>query len=293
MQPALRNPDERPRLPIQAILRRTPDLPALPTAVMRVIQLTGGSDATSRSVAEAIGLDQSLSSKVLRLANSSFYGLPRQVTSLNDAVIVLGFRTVRHMALIAGTYPWMSKGLKGYDLAPRQLMTHSMAIAVGAQIFARMGQFDADTAFVAGLLADIGKFAISNCIEDKIGLMSQLAEHANMTFEEVERKVVGYSHSEIGAHMAENWNLPAELVDAIRCHHQPGESRHPWLAHVLHLADFVAMTTGCGLGGDGLQYELSVESLDVCRLSAEDLDRVTLEFVTAFEHAESLFEKLM
>lgn len=292
MQPAINATEDRGRLPIQAILRRTPDLPALPSAVLRVIQLTGASDTTSRSVAEAIGLDQALSSKVLRLANSSFYGLPRQVTSLNEAVIILGFRTVRHMALVAGTYPWMSKPLKGYELAPRQLMTHSMAIAVAAQIFARVGQFDPDLAFVAGLLTDIGKFAISNCIEGKVALMMQLGMAASLTFEEVERKVVGYSHSEIGAHMAENWNLPGEIVDAIQYHHDPSNSRKPWLAHVVHLADYMAMTTGCGLGGDGMQYEISFESLEVCRISADDFDALVDEFITAFAHTESLFEGL-
>ena len=290
MQPAIRHSNDRPRLPIQAILRRTPDLPALPAAVIRVLQLAGGNDASSRAIAEAIGLDQALSSKVLRLANSSFYGLPRQVNSLNEAVILLGFRTVRHMALVAGTFPWMSKPLKGYDLAPRQLMTHSMAVAVGSQMFARVGHFDPDLAFVAGLLTDIGKFAISNCIDGKISLMMQLGIQTGKTFEDVERTVVGYSHAEVGAHMAENWNLPAEIVDSIRYHHCPTQSRRPWLAHVVHLADFMAMTTGCGLGGDGLQYEMSPESLEICGLSADDFDGLTEQFLVAIEHSESLFE---
>ena len=196
------------------------------------------------------------------------------------------------MALVAGTYPWMSKPLKGYDMAPKQLMMHSMAVGTAGQILARVGRFDPDLAFVGGLLCDMGKIAISNCIEDKLALMVQLGLQAGMTFDEVERKVVGYSHAEVGAHMAEIWNLPEEIVDGIRYHHQPQDAKSPWLAHVLHIADFLAMSAGCGIGGDGMLYEFSPESLQVCGLSADDLDGLVDDFITAFEHAEALFEDL-
>ncbi len=292
MHAAINNFGEVPRVPIQAILRRTPDLPSLPAATLRVIQLTGGSDATSRSIGDAIGLDQALASKVLRLANSAYFGMNRQVTSLNEAVMLLGFRTIRHMALVAGTYPWMSKALKGYDLPPKALLMHSLGIATAAKMIARIRKFDPDTAFVAGLLADIGKVAISACIEDKVALMFQLGLQAGMSFEEVEERVVGHSHSEVGAHMVESWNLPEELVDGIRWHHDPVQSKSPWLAHVLHLADFIAMTSGCGLGGDGLLYEFCPESLEVCGFSSDDLDGLLDDFVTAFQHAETLVEGL-
>lgn len=290
MQPAVTQASERPRLPIQAILRQTPDLPVLPAAIMRVIQLTGSSDATSRAIAEAIGMDQAVTAKVLRLANSSFYGLPRKVTSLQEAVILLGFRTVRLIALVAGTLTWMSRPLKGYDLPPRQLMRHSMGLALGSQMLARIGQFDPEEAFVAGLLADIGKIAIDNVIDGKISLMMQLGIKGGMTFEDVERTVLGHTHSEIGAHMAENWNLPAEIVEGIRWHHDPSGAGNAWLPHVIHLADVLAMTTGFGLGGDGLQYQLCDESLEVCRLSPDDFDRLVEQFVGAVRHGEALLD---
>ncbi|MBL8060394.1 MAG: HDOD domain-containing protein [Chthonomonas sp.] len=289
MQPAV-TPSDRPRLPIQAILRQTQDLPVLPGAIMRVIQLTGNSDATSRAVAEAIGMDQAVTAKVLRLANSSFYGLPRKVTSLQEAVILLGFRTVRLIAMVAGTSTWMSRPLKGYDLPPRQLMRHSMGLALGCQMIARIGQFDPDEAFVAGLLADIGKIAIDKCIDGKISLMMQLGIKAGMTFEDVERTVLGHTHSEIGAHMAENWNLPQEIVEGIKWHHDPTSAGEAWLPHVIHLADVLAMMTGFGIGGDGLQYKLCEDSLEICRLSAEDFDGLIEQFVGAVLHGESLFD---
>ena len=289
MQPAVSQGD-RPRLPIQAILRQTQDLPVLPGAIMRVIQLTGNSDATSRAIADAIGMDQAVTAKVLRLANSSFYGFPRKVTSLHEAVILIGFRTVRLLASVAGTFTWMTRPLKGYDLPPRQLMRHSMGLALGAQMIARIGQFDPEEAFVAGLLADIGKIAIDNCIDGKISLMMQLGIKGGMTFEDVERTVLGHTHSEIGAHMAENWNLPQEIVEGIRWHHNPLGSGHSWLAHVIHLADVLAMVTGYGLGGDGLQYQLCEESLEICRVSAEDFDGLVEQFVGAVLHGETLLE---
>lgn len=286
------NQSDRPKLPIQAILRKTTDLPALPNATLKVVQLTGGGEATSRSIADAIGLDQALSSKVLRLANSSFYGMPRKVAALNEAVMVLGFRTVRHIALIASAYPWLSKPLPGYDLLPRQLLTHATGMAIAAQMLARVGRFDPDTAFVAGLLADMGKVALANVIEDKLAVMVQLGVQAGIAFDEVERIVIGHSHADVGAHMADNWNLPNEIVVGIRFHHSPSEGGGQWLPYVLHLANHLACSVGCGLGGDGMVYNLDTNALQICSLSADDLDGLLDEFVTAFERAEALFEEL-
>ncbi|MBN8689180.1 MAG: HDOD domain-containing protein [Armatimonadetes bacterium] len=289
----MNSPSESPRFSMQAILRQTTELPSIPVAALRVVRLTDGSDATAKSVAEAISLDQSLAARVLRLANSAFFGLPRQVKSIQDAVVLLGYRTVRNIALVAGTYKWMKEPLPGYELQPKDLLHHSMAVAVGGQMIAKKSGGDPDSTFIAGLLADIGKFALSQIIDGKISLLVSLGLQAGMTFNEVEKKVIGHTHGDVSAHLCEHWNLPEEIVTGIRYHHNPSDSVKPTaIGDCIHIGDFLAMSVGCGIGGDGLLYQFDDEALRRRGLSAEDLDALIDEFVIAYERCEAIFEEL-
>lgn len=294
MQTQVNNGEPQKRVSIQSILRQTPDLPAMPAALIKVLQATDGSDSNARLVAQAVSMDQSLSARVLRMANSSFYGLSRKVTTLQEAVVLLGFRSVRQLALLAGTQSWLSRPLPGYDLAPKALMVHSFSVATGAQMIAKLSKYEEhDTVFVTGLLADIGKIALSNVFDGKLQLLVQLGIQAGMTFDQVERHVIGVDHAEVGAHLAESWNLPQDIIDGIRWHHMPSHSsKNQAIADCIHIADFMAMSVGCGLGGDGLLYEFDEESLQRRGISSDDLDKIIDDFVIAFEAFEAVVEEL-
>jgi putative nucleotidyltransferase with HDIG domain len=281
-------------LTIEDIVGRTQDLPTLPAAALKVIQQTYSSETTASQVAEALATDQALAARVLRLSNSAYYGLSRQISALQDAVVVLGMHSVRNLALVASSYPWLSKPLKGYGLGPRQLWTHSFGTAVGAQLVAKRAHLpSADAVFTAGLLHDIGKVVLSVWLEDKISALYSLAVHEGVPFDVAERKVLGFDHTEIGLYVAEQWNLPQPILDAIRYHHDPNAaSPTSPVADAVHIGDYLTMMLGFGLGGDGLQYVVYEEALERLRLCADDLDQVTDAFVAAYERYEALFEEL-
>lgn len=281
-------------LTIDDIVSKTPDLPALPAATLAVMRETDSPSASAQSVARFLSQDQALAARVLRLANSAFYGLTRQVGNINEAVVILGMRTVRNLSMVAGTYPWLARPLPGYDLGPKQMWAHSFAVAVGAQTVAeRLHHLPADEAFTAGLLHNLGKVAISIWLEGKVVALVHLSRTRGIPFDAVERMVLGYDHAEVGAHIAQAWNLPDSLTDAIRFHHRPDEQLKPSpLTDTIHVADYLALSMGIGLGGDGLHYDVSQSALDRLHLGLEDLPRLADDFLVSYERHERLFEGL-
>ena len=280
---------------IEDIIKKTSDLPTIPAAAIRVMQAAESSNSTAASVAQILSADQSLSARVLRLANSAFYGLSRKVSDLQEAVVILGMRNIKNLALVAGTYPWMSRPLPGYSLGPRAMWTHAFGTAVGAQQIAKVsGKVKDDVAFTAGLLHDIGKVAVSIWLENKIVAILNYANREGMSFDEAERKILGYDHTQVGEHLATTWNLPDDLVAAVRWHHMPDDAPgNPPLVDCVHLGNYLTMTMGFGLGGDGLLYRFSESSLTRLGLQAIDLDQVTDTFVESYEEYEKLFEDLV
>lgn len=279
---------------IEDLVRKTTDLPTLPVAALKVIQESGSSTASAATVAQTLMTDQALSAKVLRLANSAFYGLPRQVKDLQEAVVVLGMRTVRNLAMVASTYPWMTKPLSGYDLGPKAMWTHSFGVAVGAQLVAKQAKIpNDDMVFTAGLLHDLGKVALSVWLDKKLAGVVTLAQTEGISFDAAERKVLGYDHTQVGAYLAEAWNLPSDFTSAIRYHHSPNECEPTsTVVDCVHMGDYLTMTMGFGLGGDGLQYPFCPEVLARLGLDESQLDSIVDSFVTSYERYEAMFENL-
>lgn len=279
-------------LKLEDIIRKTGDLPTLPKAALNVIRETESATASAASVAQHIGMDQALTARVLRLANSAYFGLSRQVADIQEAVVILGMRNVRNLAIVASTFPWMSKPLKGYRLGPRQMWTHSFCVAVAAKELAlKTRKSDPDLAFTAGLLHNIGKVALSVWLENKIEAMMNVAVAENLTFDQMERKLLGFSHAEVGAFLADQWSLPKPFVESILYHHSPNEAPEPSaLTDYVHIGDYITMSVGLGLGADGLRYEFYPETLDRVEIAHSDIDEVLDSFLEAQEAYERMFD---
>lgn len=281
-------------LTVEDIIKKTAELPTIPAAALAVMKEAESATGTARTISQHLACDQALSARVLRLANSAYYGLPQQVTDLSEAVVLLGMRSVRNLAVVAATYPWMQRPLSGYALEPKALWTHSFAVAVGSQLIARRtGLCDSDLAFTAGLLHNIGKVAMSVWLDRKLAAVLGLAQRDRLAFDEVERKLLGFDHAEVGAHLAETWNLPTSLVEPIRYHHEPNRvSGSNPVVDTVHLADFITISMGYGLGGDGLRYNFSSDVLGRLSIAPADLDVLVNDFMDAYIVHERVIEEL-
>lgn len=280
-------------LSVEELVSKTSDLPALPSAAIQVMKEADASSGTAQSVAQYLSYDQSLTARVLRLANSAYYGLSRKVKDPQEAVVVLGMRCVRSLAVIAATYPFLSRPLQGYGVSPEQMWRHSFAVGVGAQLIAATQRTAApEAAFTAGLLHNIGKVALSVWLENKVVGMKEIAERAQVGFDQLERQLLGHDHAEIGGYLAESWNLPTAIVEPIRFHHRPSDCpTFQEISDCVHVADYIAMQCEVGYSGEWPCYTFDESALVRQGISPEGLDSLREEFLSIFHRHEQMFSE--
>ncbi|MGC8783556.1 MAG: HDOD domain-containing protein [Armatimonadota bacterium] len=278
---------------LQQLVQTIRDLPALPEVVVRVMRITEDPRSDAQSIAKVIATDQAMAARVLKLANSAFYGLPRRVGTLSEAVVILGFRTIKNLAIAASTFELLNREIAGYWLQRGELWRHSLACAIGAQLIARKVHLPVvEEAFVAGLLHDIGKVAINLFVREQFDQIMERALQDRIPFVEAEQAVLGFNHAMAGGLIAEKWNLPPSLVSVIKYHHQPsGAPDKELMISVVHLADILSITMGIGIGGDGLYYVLEEDTLAMLGLEQADIDELCEQIVEQMAQAANLQEQ--
>ncbi len=259
---------------ISQLLANLSDLPAMPDVAQKVLALIRNPKTNMNEIGQILSLDQSLALLVLRWANSAYYGLRHPVTTVNQAVVVLGQQAVRNVILASTIASMMDRPLKGYALEKGDLWQHSIAVAGAAREIAKdKGLELAEEAYTGGLLADIGKLAFESLIRD-VDLSTP--EWKDKSFSDLEEEYFGIDHAILGAELARRWNLPPRLLDAIAHHHEPENSKEGRpLAYAVHLADYVIMMLGIGIGRDGLQYHLDPAAIEYYKFTDQTLDRLT------------------
>ncbi len=272
------------------LVRQVRGLPALPDAVTRVIHLTDDPRAGLSDVARALASDQGLAARVLKLANSAFYGSSRRIGTVSEAVVILGMRTTRNLTMATSCQEMLEREVQGYFLPRGALWRHSLACAAAAQHLARRAHFrGVEEAFVAGLLHDIGKVIMSAYLKAEFAQVLTRVARGEMTFSDAEREVLGFDHAEAGARLLERWNLPDSLVTAVRCHHAPSTSANSPLAALVHIADTICLTLGIGLGIDGLAYALDPGALAMLNLTEADFEQVASQTCDTLSEAGPIF----
>jgi HD-like signal output (HDOD) protein len=248
---------------LEGLIAETSDLPTLPAAAHAVIKEANSPIATARSISHHLAQDQALATRVLRLANSAYYGLSRRVSDIHEAVLVLGMRSVRNLAVVASSYRWMSKPFEAYGLGSMQLWKHASGTAVAAHTVAsRAGAKDADIVFTAGLIHNVGMSVLSSRIEGIGPVLLQAAESGRAPFREVESGHFGFDHAAVGSYLAEQWNLPDSLVAAIRYHHSPEDApAHQHVVDCMHVGESIVWAMDLGICETGMLHPVSAAAL--------------------------------
>ena len=238
---------QNPLTVLEEILNGATDLAALPQVVMRVMDLTTDQKATATDLEKVIGMDQALAAKILTLANSSYYGLPRQVSTLREAVVFLGFKTVRNLAMGITTFNLFLGRSDAASLARRSVWRHSMDAAQCARVVTSLLHPSAqetvgmDQVYTCALLHDVGKIAMDRSRQALFIAIMELTRTRNVRYSVIENKVFPFSHGQIGAALAARWNYPPALCEAIAFHHTPRAAEiNPKLTAAVCLANEIA-----------------------------------------------------
>lgn len=233
----------------QRIIENIKQLPSLPTIVMRLMQVINSAESSAEDAAKLIEKDPALTSTILRIANSAFYGMPRSISSVASAVVILGFNTIRSIVLSATIMKAFANSQKLRWFNHANFWQHSIVCAMAARTLARECmsslQIEPESAFCAGILHDIGKLIFEHYVPDEFELACRDACEQHTPLVLAEKKRLGIDHTDIGTILADKWTLPPGLEQAIVFHHGP-QNQEPSsvLVAVVHCADQIAHSLG-------------------------------------------------
>ncbi|HYL82275.1 MAG TPA: HDOD domain-containing protein [Candidatus Acidoferrum sp.] len=283
-------PEETRRL-----VQRIVDLPTLPIIIPRVLRLVEDRRSSAGDLAKVIGSDQALASRILRLANSAFYGFRREIVSISHAVVLLGFDTVKSIVLAATVMETLGNGDLVSNFDREQFWLHVVTTAAASRIIGRkLRTVDAEGAFVAGLLHDLGKVVLDRFFYRHYAEVARLAVALPCPIREAEMTLFSVDHAQVGSWLVERWRLPPAIIEPVAFHHRPAEaSAENWnLSAVVHLADILARNAGIGSGGDSLIPLPDPEILGRLRVKPADLIHWT-DALTAEREAVENFLRVL
>jgi putative nucleotidyltransferase with HDIG domain len=246
-------------------VRRIKNLPTIPGIVAKIARMVENPETSAAEVGRLIAQDQVLSAKVLRMANSAFFGMSRKISSISQALVILGFEVVKGLVLTSSVFDMIQKSMAG-------LWEHSIGCAAASGAVATLlGRPDAEEILVAGLLHDLGKVVLALNLPDEMTLVREKVKGGDVLFYEAENQVLDFDHSELGQWLAEHWNLPESLAEPMRLHHRPEKAvLKPECTAIVHVADIIVRAKGFGNAGDSLVPPVSMAAWEMLGLRKTD-----------------------
>jgi putative nucleotidyltransferase with HDIG domain len=228
-----------------ALANRIKSFPTLPNVVYRVLELTSDPKTTANDLMRLIRDDLSLTTTILKVANSAFYGFSRRVRSLKQAVTILGFSEIRNIILSKAVFDSFSEFQEDKEFNIKEFWEHSVLCSLAANILSKYFKQPTGESFVAGLIHDIGKFVMYRVFPEDYPKQVDSTRLLVFSDFEAERKTFGFAHDEAGMMLLERWMFPEDLVTAVGYHHRIHQLEDPpILAISVHLADLLAHLHG-------------------------------------------------
>jgi putative nucleotidyltransferase with HDIG domain len=267
---------------IRSQARRLEEVPTLPTFFNKIVETIADNRSRAKDLAEIISKDQSLSAKILRLANSAYYGRFREVSTLEQAVTIVGFNEIKSVSLSVAVFGSFSLQLPLQTL--ESFWIHALSCAAAIKAIGDRGQeLSVEKIYFGGLLHDIGKLALNLMFgRDYLSIM-EVAAREGCGVDEIEERTYGVHHAQVGEWLAERWHFPSDLIESIAYHHQPlrADLVGPKVVATVYLANWIAKQPAIGEDTiapvDPLRMEVldllelqEAEALQICREVAEE-----------------------
>lgn len=277
-------------LALDKIISTIGDLPATPAIIASLMSLTSNVNSDIEKITKNLLADQSLTARVLKLANSSFYGRAKAVATLQEAIILLGFNTLRSLVLATSTHRMYQNGQS--DDVQDKLWEHSLATAIASRMLAKKCGFDhSEEAFIAGLLHDIGKLVLTQKISDDYKEIIEKVEAEHTKFIDAEDEKFGFNHTDVALLLLHKWSFPAEIVNAVYEHHDPkktDDGSMP-LSFLLNLGNMMAKKLGVGFDDYHCDDLSLLPTATALNLDEETLEAMQEVLAERFKEEKELF----
>ena len=265
---------------VRYIINKIHRLPTLPTVANKITSLIKDPTCTAIKVSEIIDKDQSLTTKALRLVNSSYYSLCTEITNVQHAVALLGFKTISQMVISIAVFD-VFKGKYGEEFDRIGFWKHSIGCAVVSRMIAEKIHYPKlDDSFTAGLLHDIGKVVLDQYLHEEMTKIIKLVQEKDISFFDAENEVLGLSHADIGGQVMDNWNIPSSITVAVKYHHQEIDKRgdsplsQDLIVDIIRLSDVICKRAKYGYTGDKIIPEITEDLWDRLDINQESINDI-------------------
>jgi HD-like signal output (HDOD) protein len=265
---------------LKVIAAKIGDLPPLPATALKAVQMTKHPMVTATELQNVISQDQALSARILRIVNSAAFSLRREVSTLSHAVTILGMEALRSILMAASIQQFNENGMqRAGNLATKLMAEHSWGAAVAARVIARHVRYgNLEEAFLCGLMQDMGKPALLLSLPGRyLEILNEVYRGAT-TFHRSEMSAFGFSHAQLGALMAEAWNFPPHMCEAIGYHHDPASApSFDKLACVTSLANRIMISQEIGFEKNRALELYDLPEVGVLKLNRNAIDSIIRE----------------
>ena len=281
---------------VAGALKEISHIATLPEVTLKIIELVEDPSSSAQDLHEVISNDPALCSRILKVVNSSFYGLPGQIASINRAIVMLGLNAVKNIAIAAS----LAKLFRGGELTPffsaKELWDHSNAVAIACKMLSdRLGMGLGDEAYLAGLIHDIGimvemQYDRSNLIDALDRCNADASGKPSISLLETEEEVFGANHQDFGKGLCEKWKFPAPFMAAAGDHHNPTEapSETRKIVYLVHAADKLASMIDGGFKLDNPETAIQREVMEDLKLTDQMIEDVLVKLVEAINDADNI-----
>lgn len=262
------------------ISQKLEDLPTLPSIVYELTKIINDPLSSTNEVEKVMSQDQSLTTKVLKLANSAYYAIPGGVTKLSKAIGYIGYDTVNQLVLAASIIDALEvDSCEGFDI--KQFWQHSLGVGMAAECLAKaVNHKSPSDCFTCGIVHDMGKVAMLIIVPDLVRIPAEHARQHHSSFEEAERVLALPKHTQVGQVLAEKWNLPSGIQNAILLHHEKDINKRMHLSQemnqtvdIVYLANLLIHALKFGNSGHGKVVGVPKSVLDRLNLDQANLKK--------------------
>lgn len=263
------------------LVAKVKNLPPISQAALQLVNLLDEPAVSNEDVVQVLKYDNVLTAKLLRACNSPYFGLEEPVSSVDQAVLILGHHQILHIVLTLAFGGAMAVPLAGYAVESNELWRHSLTAATASEFLVTRGiemNVDPPVAFTIGLLHDIGKLVLTQVLTPEHQRdIRALVTDRGLSRHEAEKAVLGTDHGEVGAALLRAWNLPEDIIEAVANHHAPVLAPNPKLSVVAHVANFLAHRVSPAPALETYVVRVDPRVMEVYQLTPERLENMVEE----------------
>jgi HD-like signal output (HDOD) protein len=278
-----------------AIKEKLDDLPALPAVVMQIVRACDDPNVSAEDLNKLISTDTGLAARILRLANSAYYGFPRRIGTITHSIVILGFNAVRNLAMSSAVMEILGPGRpdeRGFGSF--SMWQHALASGIASKLVAQHKRFStnaSEEAFVSGLLHDLGRVVLHRSFRSDMERIARQARAMDVSLLDLEEETFGLAHTRVGELVAQKWNFKATLQHTCANHHKPDTASPDFEFEALtHAGNHFAHLAEIGDSGDAQPPRLTVAVEEWLNLTGADKDRIVTEIGAKYEEAKEFLQ---